>query len=57
MEKINDYYKKYDLERKEQLSDKYKQICKCGNDTFYAYIKIIIDDAILICSKCGEELI
>ena len=35
-----------------------KQVCqKCGNDTFRAYIKIIIDDARLYCAKCGEPLL
>jgi ribosomal protein S27AE len=34
-----------------------KQVCqKCGNDTFRVYIKIIIDDARLYCTKCGEPL-
>jgi len=32
-----------------------KQVCpKCGNDTFRVYIRIIIDDARLYCSQCGE---
>jgi ribosomal protein S27AE len=32
-----------------------KVICnKCGNNTFRVYVKIIIDDARLYCSKCGE---
>ena len=32
-----------------------KQVCqKCGNDTFRVYIKIIIDDARLYCTKCRE---
>ncbi len=35
-----------------------KQLCqKCGNDNFRVYIKIIIDDARLYCSKCGEPLL
>lgn len=36
--------------------DKDKVICDhCGNDTFKVYIRIIIDDARLFCSKCGKE--
>jgi ribosomal protein L37E len=32
-----------------------KLVCKkCGNDTFRVYITIIIDDARLYCTKCGE---
>jgi len=32
-----------------------KLVCiNCGNDTFRVYIKIIIDDARIYCSKCGE---
>ena len=32
-----------------------KQICsKCGNDSFRVYIRVIIDDVCLYCSKCGE---
>jgi ribosomal protein S27AE len=35
-----------------------KQVCsKCGNDSFRVYIRIIIDDARIYCSKCGEVLI
>ncbi len=35
-----------------------KQVCeKCGNDTFRVYINIIIDDARLYCTKCGEYYI
>jgi len=35
-----------------------KCICeKCGNDSFRVYIKIIIDDARLFCSKCGEPFL
>jgi ribosomal protein S27AE len=40
-------------EQKENQDE--KQICsKCGNDSFRVYIRIIIDDARLYCSKCGE---
>ena len=32
-----------------------KVICnKCRNDTFRVYVKIIIDDARLYCTKCGK---
>jgi len=42
-------------EIKDNEKDKY--FCdSCGNDTFYVYITIIIDDARVYCSKCGEEL-
>ena len=34
-----------------------KQFCqKCGNDSFRVYIRIIIDDARLYCTKCGEQM-
>jgi len=42
-------------EKKEKPKDKVN--CKkCGNDTFRAYITLIIDDARLYCAKCGEFL-
>ena len=45
------------VEKEEDEPAKEKQICrKCGNDSFRVYIKIIIDDARLYCSKCGEPL-
>ena len=32
-------------------------ICeKCGNDTFRAYITIIVDDIRLYCDRCGEKV-
>ena len=40
-------------EKKEPVNT--KLVCsKCGNDTFHVYITIIIDDARLYCTKCGE---
>ncbi len=40
------------VEKDEPLNE--KQLCRnCGNDTFRVYIKIIIDDARLYCTKCG----
>lgn len=40
-------------EKDQQPED--KMVCKnCGNDTFRVYITVIIDDARLYCSKCGE---
>lgn len=39
----------------EEENIKEKAICKeCGNDSFRVYVTIIIDDARLYCSKCGE---
>lgn len=33
-----------------------KSICTyCGNDSFKVFIRIIIDDAVLFCAKCGKE--
>ncbi len=37
------------------ISESDKCVCEyCGNDTFKVYIKVIIDDAELICSKCNK---
>lgn len=44
-------------EEKDEKSEE-KLICEqCGNDTFHVYISIIIDDARLYCSKCGEFVV
>jgi hypothetical protein len=41
-------------EKRENPSAKW--VCdKCGNDTFRVYAAIIIDEARLYCTKCGEE--
>jgi len=40
-------------EKQEKSEEKVK--CRiCGNDTFRVYMKVIIDDARLYCSQCGE---
>ena len=39
---------------KSKAKEEDKVICKCGNDTFKVYIKVIIDDAELVCAKCGN---
>lgn len=30
-----------------------KMVCDCGNNSFYVYIKTIIDDARLYCTSCS----
>jgi DNA-directed RNA polymerase subunit RPC12/RpoP len=41
------------MEANQDPNEKY--ICeKCGNDTFRVYMKIIVDDARLYCTRCGE---
>lgn len=40
-------------EKREKPEEKVK--CpKCGSDSFRVYMKVIIDDARLYCSECGE---
>lgn len=44
-----------EMEKAEEKED--KTICSnCKNDSFRVYISVIIDDARLYCSKCGEEV-
>lgn len=43
-------------EKNEPASE--KLVCtNCNNDTFRVYIKVIIDDARIYCTKCGEFLV
>ncbi|MBI4647514.1 MAG: hypothetical protein HY738_13225 [Bacteroidia bacterium] len=45
-----------DLKKLQYHTAEHRIICeKCGNDSFRVYIKIIIDDAEIICAKCGER--
>ena len=44
-----------DIENESLIDIEEKEICKyCKNDSFRVYIKVIIDDARLFCSKCGK---
>ena len=57
---MEDYLKNATIELEEEKNEpkKDKQYCeKCGNGTFRVYIGIIIDDARLYCSKCGESVL
>lgn len=40
-----------------EIEPSYQQFCQCGNDTFHVYMEFVMDDARLVCSKCGLELI
>jgi late competence protein required for DNA uptake (superfamily II DNA/RNA helicase) len=54
-EKQNKYKWEPPTEKTEPAEE--KQVCqKCDNDTFRVYIKIIIDDARLYCTNCGEPI-
>ena len=56
---IEEYRQKIldDIENESLIDVEEKEICKyCKNDSFRVYIKIIIDDARLFCSKCGKAV-
>lgn len=45
-----------DLKILKHHTNEHKHVCdKCGNDSWRVYIKIVIDDAELICTKCGNH--
>lgn len=35
--------------------NKDKAVCTCGNDKFFVYVTVIIDDARLYCTECHNE--
>ena len=54
---IEEYRQKIldDYENESLIDIEEKEVCKyCKNDSFRVYIKVIIDDARLFCSKCGK---
>jgi hypothetical protein len=55
MDEIQKY--RWESPKEEDEPSEEKQVCnRCGNDTFRVYIRIIIDDARLYCTQCGEPI-